>query len=95
MFDDSGFKRLRVKVMAPGLPEASGALDRLFESPDVLVSLMEAGIVGGRPYFELEIFGVTSKVDEVLERVDEALKPEVMDSTKVRRACPGPQEAHV
>jgi hypothetical protein len=88
MLDDTGFKHLRVKVVAPRLPESTGVLDRWFENPDVSTTLMEAGIVDGRPFFELEIFGVSSKVDELLD-------PGLMDAADVRSACPGPQEAHV
>lgn len=67
MIDDTGFKHLRVKIVVPGLPESVGVLDRLFENSDVSTTLMEAGIIDGRPFIELEIFGVSSKVDEALD----------------------------
>ena len=94
MLDDTGFKHLRVKVVASGLSEARGVLHRLFESPDILAMLMEAGIVSGRPYFEVEIFGISSRIDEVLEQVDLALQPDVRDSPLASRVSAGPQKVH-
>ena len=88
MFDDTGFRHVKVKAVAPGLEESAALLDRLFENPNVSASLMGAGIVDGRPYFEVDLFGATSQVAEVLahasKKVAKAWEPD--DVT---------QEAHV
>jgi hypothetical protein len=88
MFDDTGFRHVRVKAVAPGLGESAALLDRLFENPNVSASVMGAGIVDGRPYFEVDLFGATSQVDEVLahasRKTAKAWEPDLE-----------PQEAHV
>jgi hypothetical protein len=66
VIDDTGFKHLKIKVVAAGLQDSVDFLDRMFENPDVSATLRGAGIVDGRPFFELDIFGVSSQVDEVL-----------------------------
>jgi hypothetical protein len=66
VIDDSGFKHLTVKVVAPSLEDSVDLLDRMFENPDVSTTLRGAGIVDGRPFFELDIFGASSQVEEVL-----------------------------
>jgi hypothetical protein len=88
MIDDTGFKHVRVKVVAPGLQESVHVLDRIFHNPDVSTTLMEAGIVDGRPFFELDIFGAGSQVDEVLA-------PQLANAAKSRQSLAEPQEAHV
>jgi hypothetical protein len=66
VFDDTGFEHLRVKVAVPNCPESAALLERLFENPDVFTTLKEAGLVDGRPFLDLEVFGVRSRVDEAL-----------------------------
>jgi hypothetical protein len=66
VIDDTGFKHLKVKVVAPSLEDSVDLLDRMFENPDVSTTLRGAGIVDGRPFFELDMFGASSQVEEVL-----------------------------
>ena len=66
MIDDSGFKHVRLKVVAPGMKESAALLNRLYGNPDVSTTLSRAWVVDGQPFFELDIFGATSQVDEVL-----------------------------
>jgi len=88
VFDDTGFEHLRVKVTVPDFPESIGFLGRLFENPDVSTTLREAGLFEGRPFLDLEIFGIRSRVDEALG----AARASAVD---VHPAGIQPQEAHV
>jgi hypothetical protein len=88
VIDDTGFKHVRVKVVAPGMKESVALLDRMYENPNVSTTLMEAGIVGGRPFFELDLFGASSQVDEVLG-------PGSKKAATAPKASPEFLEAHV
>ena len=60
----------------------------MFEGPDVSTTLLEEGVIDGRPFLELEIFCISSQVDGALE-------PDLMDARDARSASPGSQEARV
>lgn len=81
MIDDTGYRHVRVKVVAPSLEDSAGLLARLFENPNVSTSMLGGGNVDHRPYFEVDLFGATSQVDEVLAHVsrtiEKAWKPEL------------------
>ena len=66
MIDDSGFRHLRVRVLVPGLYQPGRILDGLFHNPEVSTTLLEAGTLDGRPFFDVEVFGVASEVDRAL-----------------------------
>ncbi len=65
--DDSGFKRLRVVVSFPDAARASRVLEEISGHPDVEVSLHGAEVFEGEARFELDLFGVSTEVDELLE----------------------------
>jgi hypothetical protein len=67
MIDDTGFRHIRVRVVVPGIDKPCKMLHNLFENPEVTTTLLEAGTVDGRPFFDLEVFGVTSEVNRALD----------------------------
>lgn len=95
MIDDTGFKQVRVKVVIPGLPESAAILERLFDSADVSATLREAGVLDGRLFFEVDLFGITSKVEETLSEVNHALGADRSDLADPHPERPRPEEAHV
>jgi len=66
MLDDSGFKRVRVRVLIPGLQAHGPLLHNLFENPEVSATLLEAGNLGGCLFLDVDLFGVASEVDRAL-----------------------------
>jgi len=71
VIDDTGYRQIRVKMVAPSLGKSAALLDRLFGSPNRPTSLIEAGVVEDRPYFEVSLFGAASQVEEVRARVSQ------------------------
>lgn len=66
MMDESGFQHVHLIVGFPDFPSAARGLDRIFEEPDLTVNLLGARMVSGHPRFGMEVFGVSSKVDELV-----------------------------
>jgi hypothetical protein len=66
MIDDTGFKRVRVRVLIPGLQGNGPILHKLFENPELSATLLEAGNLGGCIFLDVEVFGVASEVDRAL-----------------------------
>jgi hypothetical protein len=66
LLDDSGFRHLRLKVLLPDRQTSTEVLGRILNDPDFSATIVEAGAAGAGMFFELEIFGVGSKVDELL-----------------------------
>lgn len=64
--DDSGFRHLRVRLVVADVRRSPELLTRLFEDPDVSATIVAAGTLGEGAFFEMELFGLGSKVDELL-----------------------------
>lgn len=73
MIDDTGYRQIRMKVVASSIEESAELLDRLFGNPNLSTSLIGAGIVDHRPYFEVDLFGATSQVEEALAHVSQTV----------------------
>lgn len=66
MMDEGGFQHVHMIVGFPDVPSAARGLERVFEEPDLTVNLLEAEVVSGHPRFDLVVFGLSSKVDEMV-----------------------------
>jgi hypothetical protein len=66
MIDDTGFKRVRVRVLIPGLQGNEPILHNLFENPEVCATLLQAGNLGGCIFLDVDVFGVASEVERAL-----------------------------
>jgi hypothetical protein len=66
MIDDTGFKRVRVRILIPRLQTNRPLLHNLFENPEVSATLLEAGNLGGSIFLDVDVFGVASEVDRAL-----------------------------
>jgi hypothetical protein len=88
MIDDTGFKRVRVRVLSPGLQGNGPLFHNIFENPEVSATLLGAGNLGGCIFLDVEVFGVASEVDRALgprhvEAMEEAPAHEPLVESRV------------